>query len=448
MIARLLFMAMLLLASWPASAADRVYNAQVARLTNGMIVVVIPAHRTPALTHMVWYKAGAGEEPAGQSGIAHFLEHLMFKGTPNIQPGQFSKIIQRMGGNDNAFTSWDYTAYFQTVPKERLSDVMKMEAERMNNLTPRVSDVFSERQVVIEERNQNLDGDPGALLGERMRNVLFPNHPYGKPILGWGPEMRTLKWVDALAFYKKWYAPDNAVLVISGDTTLAEVLPLAQSIYGALPSENVPSRKRPVSPKLEGDVKVTYAREDVRQPMWQFMFRVPSVRENPKAALTLELLEDLLGGSTGRLYRQLVIKEKLATSVGVAYNPYAWDDGSWGFYAVPADGVSLDKIAAGVDRVMKDVADKGFTDSEIKLSVARLQDAAVYARDSLAGPAMNIGYAMAVGVALEDVETWPARLAALTLNDMNDAVKTYLVGQKGVTGWLLPKEPAGKEASK
>lgn len=441
MIARFLLLAALLLACVPASAADRVYNAQVGRLDNGMIIVVVPVHRTPAVTHMIWYKAGAGEEPWGQSGIAHFLEHLMFKGTPGIAPGQFSKMIQRMGGNDNAFTSWDYTAFFQTVPRERLGDVMKMEAERMNDLTPKIDDIFSEKQVVIEERNQTLDGDPGALLGERMRNVLFPNHPYGKPILGWSPEMRTLKWVDCLVFYKKFYAPDNAILVVSGDTTLAEVLPLAQATYGRLPSEGATLRNRPVSPKIEGDVKVTYAREDVRQPMWQFMFRVPGVRENPKAALTLELLEDLLGGSTGRLYRQLVIRDKLATNVGVAYNPYAWDDGSWGFYAVPAQGVSMDKVASAVDKVLKDAADKGFTAEEVKSSVARLQDEAVYARDSLSGPAMSIGYAMAVGVPLEDIETWPSRLEALTAGDAGEALKTYVLNQKGVTGWLLPKAP-------
>ncbi len=424
----------------PASSAQRVFDAQTATLPNGMKVVVIPVHRTPAVTHMVWYKAGAGEEPTGVSGTAHFMEHLMFKGTPGVPVGQFSKTIQRMGGNDNAFTSWDYTAYHQTVPKEKLGDVMRMEAERMNDLTPKLADILSEKQVVIEERRQTTDGDPGAMLRERMNNVLFPNHPYGRPILGWMPEMQTLKWVDALAFYKKWYAPNNAILVISGDTTMQDVLPLAEATYGRLPAEPVPTRLRPVSPKLEGAVSITFAREDVRQPVWQFEIRVPSARQNRDAALKLELLEDLLGGATGRLYQQLVVREKIATSVGVGYNPYAFDDGSWVVYGTPADGVTLDKVAEGVNRVLKEAADKGFTEAEVKASIARMQDDAVYARDSLTGPAMTLGYAMAVGVDIEDVETWPARLEALKPADADDALRTFVLNQNGVTGYLLPKE--------
>lgn len=439
MLKRLIACAFCVLLSYPAAAAEHVYNAQTATLDNGMQIVVIPVHRTPAITHMVWYKAGAGEEPYGTSGIAHFLEHLMFKGTPNIAPGKFSKTIQQMGGNDNAFTSWDFTAYHQTLPKEKLSDVMRMESERMNDLTPKFSDVLSERQVVIEERRQNVDGDPGAMLVERMRNVLFPNHPYGRPVLGWMPEMQALKWIDCLAFYKKWYAPNNAVLVISGDTTLDEVLPLAKATYGQLPREDVPVRKRAVSPKLDGDVTITFAREDVRQPVWEKMIRVPSARENPQVSLQLELLEDLLGGATGRLYQQLVVKDKIATSIGVSYSAYAWDDATWMVYGTPAEGISMDKLATATEAVLKSAAEKGFTAEEVKASITRMQDAAVYARDSLTGPAMNIGYALANDVPLENVETWPSRLESVSATDAANALKTYVLGQSGVTGLLLPK---------
>jgi len=431
--------AALILGVMPADAAPRMYNAQSARLANGMMVVVIPVHRTPALTHMVWYKAGAGEEPFGVSGTAHFMEHLMFKGTPDMAPGAFSATIRRMGGNDNAFTSWDYTAYYQTVPKERLAQVMKMEAGRMNDLTPKLSDILSERQVVIEERRQTTDGNPGAMLRERMNNVLFPNHPYGRPILGWMSEMQTLKWVDALVFYKKWYAPNNAILVISGDTTLEEVMPLAQATYGALPAEPVPPRVRLVSPRLEGEVSVTMAREDVHQPQWLREVRVPSTRQNRDVSIRLELLEDLLGGATGHLYQELVVKAKIATSVGVGYSPNAIDDGTWVAYGTPAPGVSTEKLGAAMNAQMALAGKNGFTAAEVRASIARLQDAAVYARDSLAGPAMSIGYMLATGATLDDIETWPTRLESLTAKDAQDVLNTYVLNQNGVTGTLLPK---------
>jgi len=435
--ALLLLLSMLL--STAAYAGDKVYNAETAMLANGMQVVVIPVHRTPAVTHMVWYRVGAGEEPTGTSGSAHFLEHLMFKGTPNVPAGKFSETVQRMGGNDNAFTSWDYTAFFQTVPKEKLPDVMRMEAERMNDLTPKITDVYAERQVVIEERRQTTDGDPGAMLGERMRNVLFPNHPYGRPILGWMPEMQRLTWVDSLAFYKKWYAPNNATLVISGDTTLADVLPLAEATYGKLAREDVPMRARPISPKLDGDVRVTFARDDIRQPEWMYMVRAPSVRQNGRDALALSLLEDVLGGTTGTLYQQLVVKDKMATGIDVSYSGDAWDDGTFTIYATPAAGVSLDKIAISVRRVLEDVAAKGITADELKKSVTRLKDDAVYARDSLAGPAMNVGAALVTGISLNDIETWPAQLDTVTPAEVLDALKRDVLAQNGVTGWLMPK---------
>lgn len=440
MIARLLFLTLCLVAPLNAFAADRVYNTETAMLDNGMQVVVIPIHRTPAVTHMVWYKAGAGEEPWGQSGIAHFMEHLMFKGSALVPEGEFSKRVQRMGGNDNAFTSWDYTAFFQTVPKEKLIDVMRMESDRMNNLTPKIDSVLSEKQVVIEERRQTTDSDPSTLLNERMRNVLFPNHPYGRPVLGWMPEMQTLKWVNALVFYKKWYAPENAVLVISGDTTLAEALPLANETYGKLPREYPPERARPVSPEQPGDVTVTFAREDVRQPVWARMLRVPSAHQDSKQSLALEVLEDLLGGSTGRLYQTLVVKDKIATTIGVNYSPYAWDDATFSFSGAPAAGVSMDKLASAVDGVLKDAASKGFTDKEVKDSIARLQDEAVYARDSLSGPAMEVGYALATGISLEDAETWPTRLESVTPAQVLAVLKEKILNRKGATGWLLPKD--------
>lgn len=440
-----LFVLAVLFLSFPAVAGApqaKVYGAQQAFLSNGMEVVVVPVHRVPAVTHMVWYKAGAGEEPWGVSGTAHFMEHLMFKGTPLVPAGVFSSRIQRMGGNDNAFTSYDYTAYFQTVPKEKLGDVMRMEAERMTDLTPKLADIFSEKQVVMEERRQTTESDPGAILIERMRQALFPNHPYGRPVIGWMPEMKALKWVDALAFYRRWYAPNNAILVVSGDVTMDDVLPLAEQSYGRLPRKDIPARARPVSPVLPGDVRVSLARPDVREREWMRMIRVPSQHQDGRAALSLSLLEDLLGGASGRLYQALVVRDKIATDIDVDYDSLAWDDGTFTIHAIPAAGVSPDQLEKAVDRELDRIAAKGFSQDEVKKAIGRLQDESVYARDSLAGPAMTIGYALASGVSLDDVETWPSRLEGLRPGDAKTALDAYVRGRKGVSGVLVPEENA------
>lgn len=430
-------------AAGPAQAAPattaRVYGAEVAYLRNGLTLVVIPNHRIPAVTHMIWYKAGAADEPWGTSGLAHFLEHLMFKGTPTVGDGAFSAIIQRMGGSDNAFTSWDYTAFFQSVPRDHLQDVMAMEADRMNNLTPAFPTILSEKQVVIEERRQTTESEPSAILNEQMSQALFINHPYGRPIIGWMPEMQSLKWVNALQFYKARYAPNNAVVVIAGDVTLAEARSMAEATYGKLKPEVVPKRPRYASPPLKASVRLTYAHSSVRQPAWMRMVRVPSARLNPKTALTLMVLDDVLGGTTGRLYQDLVVKHKLASSIDTSYNPYAIDETRFALYATPADGVSLPELEAGIDVALNDILKQPITDTEVKASVARLQDQAVYARDSLSGPAMTIGYALLTGTSLDFAETWPSALATVSAQQVTAAFEHLVMGVPTVTGLLTPQ---------
>jgi zinc protease len=415
------------------------YNAQTATLDNGMEVVVVPIHRTPAITHMVWYKAGAGEETLEGKGVAHFLEHLMFKGTPQIPTGQFSEKIQQMGGNDNAFTSWDYTAYFQTVPKDKLADVMRMESERMNDITPAFKEILSEKEVVIEERRQNVESDPGATLGEMMRDKLFAGHPYGNPILGRMEQMKTLSWINCLQFYRKWYAPNNAILIVSGDVTLDDVLLAANATYGKLPREVVPARARTAVAELKDKPTVTYTRPDVRQPMWEYMVHAPSAVQKPADSLALDVLADLLAGATGNLYQELVVKNKIATSINAGYGGTAVDDGVFMVYATPVDGVSMEKLGAEVHRVLKSIGETGFTADEVKNSIQRQQDEAVYALDSLSGPAMQIGYALASGENLNDIETWPTRLESVTPDQVKAVLNKYVLGANGVTGLLLPQ---------
>jgi zinc protease len=230
-----LFVAFLVLASQPRGAQAKVFEPETFTLDNGLEVVVVANRRAPIVTHMLWYKVGAADEPPGKSGIAHFLEHLMFKGTDTLGPGEFSDIIARNGGQENAFTSYDYTGYFQTVAKDRLDIIMKYEADRMTNLTLSDEVVLPERDVVLEERRSRIDREPGAQLGEALRAVLFLHHPYGVPVIGWEEEIRGLTSADAIDFYRRWYAPNNAVLIVAGDVDAEEVRALAETHTGSFP---------------------------------------------------------------------------------------------------------------------------------------------------------------------------------------------------------------------
>lgn len=434
----------------PARAQDaadmrhKVFNAESFTLDNGMQVVVIPNHRVPVITHMVWYKVGAADDPVGKTGIAHFLEHLMFKGTADMAPGEFSKIIRGLGGNDNAFTSQDYTAYFQSIAADHLEKVMTMEASRMRGLQPPLPEVESERQVIIEERRQRIENDPRSALGEQMRYALYPNHPYGNPNIGWHDEMANLSWDDAKGVYDTWYAPNNAILVISGDVTAAQVKPLAEKIYGVLKPETVPPRNRRNIPPLPGDFHVVMHHPTFRQPLWMRYMRAPSYHQNKDESLALQVLQDIMdGGAATRLYKHLVVEQKIATSVDMGYYADAWDDSSITLAAIPADGHTVDEVEKAVADELRAVIRDGVTADELREAKIRMKDAADYARDSVTGPAMVIGTALATGGTLDEVEYWPYDIDAVTAQQVQDVAAQYMNpddthGRPPVTGLALP----------
>lgn len=283
-----LFLAFLFLAV-PAHA--KTFNAETFTLSNGLQVVVIPNHRAPVVTHMLWYKVGAADELPGASGMAHYFEHLMFKGTETLEPGEFSKTVKKLGGNDNAFTGQDYTAYFQSVSVEHLPKVMQMEADRMFHLSPPPDHYLSEKNVVLEERRQRTENDPQSLFSETMISALFINHPYGTPIIGWMEEIRGYEWKDVKTFYDRWYAPNNAILVVSGDITAEELEPMAEKFYGHLPVKPIPPRARPDVPPAIGQTKMTLRHPSIRQRTFQKIFLMPSARQNKEDSLALQLLQ-------------------------------------------------------------------------------------------------------------------------------------------------------------
>lgn len=430
----------------PDTAIEKVFNAETMTLSNGMQVVVIPNHRAPVVSHMVWYKVGAADEPQGDgvSGAAHFLEHLMFKGTKAIAPGQFSKIIRGWGGEDNAFTSWDYTAFFQSVSKDKLANVMALEADRMINITLPPKEIESERQVIIEERRMRTDNDPQSLFSEQIRAMLFASTNYAVPIIGWHDEMPKLNRDHVQNYYKTWYTPKNAILVVSGDVTLKDVEPLAKKYYGVIPSHDVPEHVRPITPDFPSPIALRFESADLRQPMFIEAWRAPSYIMDKREALALDvLMETLSGGSSTELYQSLVVQQKVATDITLSFEGDARGEGSIWLSAVPAQKSNLTKLHDAIDRKLGELVKSGVSDAAFQSAKTRMIDSEDYARDSVMGPAMVVGQALAYGLTLDDIETRPAQIQAVTLDEVNAVLKKYLdpVAPKHlpVIGFMLPK---------
>jgi zinc protease len=430
---------LVLLAAAPA-AAQR-FGAERFVLENGLEVVVIPNQRVPAVAHMVWYKAGAADEPLGKSGIAHFLEHLMFKGTREVPPGAFSRLVARQGGRDNAFTTQDVTAYHQTIAADRLELVMKLEADRMANLVLTEAIVQPELLVVLEERRSRVDNEPASLLNEQVRTALFLHHPYRIPTIGWEHEIRALTTADALAWYRTWYAPNNAVLVVAGDTTVAEVRRLAEQYYGPIPRKEMPARVRVQEPKRVAAARLTHKSPRVAQPSWSRSYLAPSYTGGESEhAYALQVLADVVGGgATARLYRALVIEQQIALGAGAWYTPGSLDLTTFGFWVSPKPGVALETIERAVEAEVRTLLADGVSPAEAERAKTRMQAEAAYAQDSLTGPANLFGSALTHGRTIADVEEWPDQIGRVTMDEINAAARFVLDDATAVTSILLPE---------
>ncbi len=423
---------------------DQVFDAHQFTLDNGLQVVVIPDHRAPVVTQMVWYKVGAADEPPGKSGIAHLFEHLMFKGTDEIPPGEFSKIVARNGGSDNAFTAADYTAYFQNIAADRLDLVMRLEADRMANTRLDEQTVLTERDVVMEERLSRVANEPSALLGERVDLALWTVHPYRNPVIGWEHELSTLGHDDAIAFYRQWYAPNNAVLIVAGDATVEQVRQLAQQHYGAIPRGPEFSRERVRDLPPPADSRVVMRHPRVSQASWSRQYVAPSYAlGEPGEAYALQVLSELLGsGSTSRLYQDLVVKGRVAVSAGSFYRATAVDYGTFGFYGTPAADRTPEDVEAAIDAEVERLLTDGVTAEEVDMAKQRLKAGLVYARDSSQTAARTIGAALATGSTLDDVQAWPRRIAEVTPEQVMQVARKVLRDSQSATGVLLPQAPA------
>ncbi|MGZ5895206.1 MAG: M16 family metallopeptidase, partial [Xanthobacteraceae bacterium] len=386
-------------------------------LSNGLEVVVIPDHRVPVVTHMVWYKVGSADEPPGLSGVAHFLEHLMFKGTEKNPSGKFSQVLSTLGGQENAFTSTDYTGYFQRVAREHLGTVMGFEADRMTGLVLTDANVLPERDVVLEEFNMRVANSPDARLGEQVSAALYLNHPYGRPVIGWHHEIEKLNREEALTFYRRFYAPNNAIVVVAGDVNAEQVKKLAEETYGKIARRpDVGPRHRPQEPDIKAIRQVTLADPRVAQPNMQRVYLVPSdMTAKPGEAEALDVLAHVLGsGENSRLYRTLVEDKHLAVSANTDYAGTAVDATRFGIYATPQSGTTLPQLEAAMDDVINGVIENGITPEELERAKTRIIADAVYARDNQATMARWYGSALVTGATVDQVKTWPERVRAVT----------------------------------
>ncbi|CAM4082757.1 M16 family metallopeptidase [Palleronia rufa] len=437
--------AVVLSAALPARAAE----VDTFTLDNGMEVVVLEDHRAPVVVQMVWYRVGAADEEPGVSGVAHYLEHLMFKGTDDLEPGEFSRVVAAQGGSDNAFTGPDYTAYFQRVAADRLGLMMEMEADRMRDLQLDDRDIATELRVVQEERNQRIENDPGALFAEQRDAAQYLNHPYGRPVIGWMQEVEALDLEDALSFYRRYYAPNNAILVVAGDVTPDEVRTLAERYYGPVePTEDLPRRMRPQEPPQLAERRIVFEDPRVAQPYVIRTYLAPE--RDPGAqetAAALTLLAEILGsGQTSELATRLQFGTGEALYSSAFYNGTSYDDTTFGLVVVPAPGVSLEDAEAALDRALAAFLEDGVDAGQLDRIKTQIRASEIYESDSPQSLANRYGRALTSGLTLDDIEAWPDVLDAVTADDILAAAREVLDRDRSVTGYLTAPDTAPDDA--
>ena len=442
-----MFRTLVTLAGWlaltlPASAAD----VTTYKLDNGMDIVVLEDHRAPVVVHMVWYRAGAADEPVGKSGIAHFLEHLLFKATDELASGELSDTVAANGGSDNAFTSQDYTAYFQRVAADRLELMMKMESDRMTDIVFDPVEVDTERDVILEERSQRTDSEPGSLFAEQRMAAQYMNHPYGTPIIGWRHEMEGLTLEMARDFYEQHYGPNNAILVVAGDVEPEEVLALAETYYGVIPpNPNIKPRERVAEPPQLAERRIKFEDARVAQPYVLRTYMAPERDSgDQETAAALTMLAEILGGSntTSVLARKLQFETQNSIYASAFYRAQSLDDTNFGLITVPAEGVTLQEAEDALDAAISEFMEEGVDAEQLDRIKQQIRASLIYAADDVGALARRYGTALTQGLTVEDVQEWPALLDAVTEEDILAAAELVFDRDKAVTGWLMGENMA------
>lgn len=443
---RLLFALMLSVQASSAWSADEVTKTTASvyqtTLENGLQIVVKEDHRAPVLTSQIWYKIGASDEPDGITGISHMLEHMMFKGTQNLAPGEFSKRVAKVGATENAFTSQDYTAYFQTVEKSHLRTMLSLEAERMGSLKLKDEELQKERQVVLEERRMRTEDNPNARLYERFNALAYDASPYRRPVIGWQSDIEGYQLSELQNWYDRWYAPNNATLVVVGDVTPEQVKQVAQETIG-----KVPARAHDAKPKLPqvipvGEKRLIMHDERTKVPMLMMGYAVPSLltAEDKADGYALAVLAEILdGGDSARLSREWVRGQQKLSSASADYDLYARLSTQFTLSAVPADGVSLEEAEKALQASIAKVIAQGISKEELARVQAGIEANRVFEADSTFYQAMKLGESATIGLELAELEAYPERIRAVTADQVISAAKRWLVSDRLSVAYLLPK---------
>jgi len=433
------FLFILILLFFIEAAEANFFKPQHHTLDNRLEIIVLENNRVPAVAHSIWYKVGSADEPNGKSGIAHFLEHLMFKGTDKLKPGEFSQIVSINGGKENAFTSKNYTGYFQLIHKSKLELVMSLEADRMKNIKLTEDEFKNEKKVVLEERYSRVDNNPSALLSEQINAALYMNHPYRKPIIGWEHEIKNLNLDDVLKFYKKYYAPNNAIIVICGDINLDEVVKLAKKYFGKIKPSKIEKRIWTNEPTQHAPRKVTLKSQDTAIPIFKRHYLVPTYTKSKKESLTLEVFSEIFGNpSTGILFEEFVKNKKLAISASAFYYPDGFGDTSFTISIIPKKNVSLEEIELHLNEYLDQIRKLVFNKEELEKVKKRLVNNTIFAQDSLYMGMRIFGSSLTTGYSLKEITAWPKDISKISTNDLQNFVPNIFNSNKSVTGYLLP----------
>lgn len=433
---------LLVAASAALSPAPTFANPYETTLKNGLRVIVKEDRRAPTAVHMIWYRVGAMDEKDGTSGVAHVLEHMMFKGTKSIKAGEFNQRVAEAGGRDNAFTSLDYTAYFQIVPKAALPAMMRLEADRMGNLAFKPEDFASELQVVMEERRLRTDDNPQSRVYEALNATAFTAHPYRRPIIGWMDDLEHMNWQDALGWYRDWYAPNNAYVVVAGDVDHRAVFKLAEQTYGQYQAKPLPVRKPQNEPAQEGIRRVT-VKAPAQLPYLMMAWKAPKLvdADRDRDPYALEVLAALLDGNdAARLPKRLVRGEKIAQSVGSGYDATLRGESKFILAGQPAAGRTVAELEAALRAELKRIQDDGVTEEELKRVKTQTFAAQVYKRDSLMAQAMEIGQSEAAGVSWRDIDKLLDKIRGVSAEEVQAVARKYF-GDDTLTVAVLDPQP-------
>ncbi|KFB71999.1 MAG: protease3 [Candidatus Accumulibacter phosphatis] len=428
----------LLVLAAPASVLANPYEQQLA---NGLRIIVKEDRRAPTVAHMVWYRAGSMDETNGSTGVAHVLEHMMFKGTPSAGPGEFNRRVAAAGGRDNAFTSRDYTAYFQQVPKEKLSEMMQLEADRMRHLTLDPKEFAQEIRVVMEERRLRTDDQPQALLFEQLSAVAFQAHPYRVPIIGWMNDLENMTVNDARTWYEHWYAPNNAYVVVVGDVDHALVFQLAEQHYGALPARPLPLRKPQEEPAQVGSRRLT-VKAPADLPVLIMAYKVPVIRDVDQDVdpYALEMLSAVLSGhEAARFSRHLVREQRLAVDAAASYDSTTRGPGIFYLHGSPSEGKSRADLEAGLRAEIAQVQQQGVAADELTRAKAQLIAGQIYKLDSMFAQAMEIGQLESVGIPYRLNRRMLEKRQAVTAEQIQMVARKYFRDEQLTVAELDPQ---------